>query len=164
GNGAVGVTIEFSGNLVQGNLIGTDITGTLALGNGDRGVFVSDGSDNTIGGTTAAARNLLSANGRGAELRGSNHILQGNFVGTDVASLGSGVAIANETFFVGNSIVGNSMFKNSRVCINLVQNTDGSDGATPNDLTPTPDADTGPNNLQNFPVITSATFSGGQLT
>src|SRR5215211_1488748 len=47
-NLAVGINILFTGNKVQGNLIGTDVTGTLALGNGNRGVFVSGGSGNTV--------------------------------------------------------------------------------------------------------------------
>ena len=46
---------------VVGNTIGTDITGTIAIGNGLAGVEIYESSDNTIGGTTAAARNLISA-------------------------------------------------------------------------------------------------------
>src|SRR5262249_53535873 len=82
-----------SGNTVQGNLIGTDFTGTLALGNSDRGVL-TNGSNTLIGGTTVAARNIISANmGGGVGLfGGSNHMVQGNFIGTDVTGT---VALGN---------------------------------------------------------------------
>lgn len=55
----------------------------------------------------------------------------------------------------GVTITGNSIF-NTTFPIDL-----GFDGPTPND--PAPDADTGPNNRQNFPILTSATLTGGSL-
>ena len=60
----------------------------------------------------------------------------------------------------GNQIRGNSIFSNVRLGINLLGGTENS-GVTANDAC---DADTGSNNLQNFPVITSATSSGGSTT
>ena len=62
GNSKDGVELEASNNLVEGNLIGTNAAGTAALGNGLTGVYVGAAS-NTIGGTTAAARNVISGNG-----------------------------------------------------------------------------------------------------
>jgi hypothetical protein len=47
---------EATGNLVQGNYIGTDSSGTAGLGNFDDGVVILNGPGNTIGGTTAGAR------------------------------------------------------------------------------------------------------------
>ena len=62
GNLVDGITgIGSSGNLIQGNYVGTDVTGSLAIGNGEDGVYLQDGSNNTVGGTAAAARNVLSA-------------------------------------------------------------------------------------------------------
>ena len=61
GNGNGGVSIEGSGVIVQGNLIGTDATGEFADANGGSGVSVI-GEDATIGGTTLAARNVISGN------------------------------------------------------------------------------------------------------
>ena len=57
---------DASDNVVEGNLIGTDITGRPLDASGvhsGTGVDLADGSsDNTIGGTTAAARNIISGN------------------------------------------------------------------------------------------------------
>src|SRR5262245_54496371 len=53
-----------AGNAVQGNFIGTDATGTLALGNSGGVSISSNTSNNTVGGTTPAARNVISGNAR----------------------------------------------------------------------------------------------------
>ena len=70
-------------NGVQGNFIGTDVTGTLPLGNTGVGVE-NDGIANSIGGDTEAARNIIAANNRGISLgNGFENRVQGNFIGTD---------------------------------------------------------------------------------
>jgi titin len=77
--------------VVQGNFVGTDITGTTALANTFRGVSVSGNStDVVIGGSTLAATNLVSGNLRGidlaplaADIPDGTQIL-GNLIGTDV--------------------------------------------------------------------------------
>ncbi len=84
-------------NLVQGNLIGTDPTGTIALGNTGPGVAIYGGSsNNTIGGTTTNTRNIISANASaGVSISGtgtSGNLLLGNYIGTGVAGAG---ALAN---------------------------------------------------------------------
>src|SRR5207248_1090832 len=71
GNGKDGVWIQsFStGDLIEGNTIGTDVTGAVALGNSLDGVFVDGAPNNTIGGTTSGAGNLISGNqGNGLNL------------------------------------------------------------------------------------------------
>ncbi len=96
-NGASGVNLFLgSGNLVQGNLIGTDIHGTAALGYGLDGVIISNGaSANTVGGTAAGSRNVISGNEYGVAIGGtgvSGNVVLGNFIGTDVngtAALGN---------------------------------------------------------------------------
>lgn len=73
------------GDRVEGNEIGTDVTGTVALTTG-AGITIQQGSnDNTIGGTAAGAGNLLSGNiGDGLNIFGSmNDVVRGNFIGTD---------------------------------------------------------------------------------
>jgi hypothetical protein len=88
GNSVRGVHVGGgSNNAVLGNFIGTDPTGTLAVGNAI-GVD-GDGSRYTIGGTVAAARNVISGNTTvGVQcayvpVSGSAQVY-GNYVGTDV--------------------------------------------------------------------------------
>ena len=58
-----------TGVVVQQNFIGTDVTGTKALGNAYSGVTIDGGATNTtIGGTTAGAGNVISANGNDGHL------------------------------------------------------------------------------------------------
>lgn len=88
GNSGDGVSIVGSGSLLQGNFVGTDISGTAVLGNGGSGVVAGDGA--LIGGTTPEARNVISGNGGfgnislGSNGSGSQATVQGNYVGTDV--------------------------------------------------------------------------------
>ena len=89
GNGEDGVLIAVSasGNLVQGNYIGTDVNGTGSLSNLNNGVDIDSGaSNNTIGGTTDGARNIVSSNGFDGILiqaGSAANLVQGNYVGTD---------------------------------------------------------------------------------
>jgi titin len=77
-----------TGNQVQGNFIGTDVSGTAAIGNGEAGVGVDDAPNNTVGGTTAEARNIISGNeDHGVRMRSAGatgNLVQGNYIGTDV--------------------------------------------------------------------------------
>ena len=87
GNFANGVNLVGGAALVQGNLIGTDASGTVAVGNRQDGLFV-DASGTTIGGTGAGERNLISGNfGNGVNLGilGAGSLLKGNLIGTDIS-------------------------------------------------------------------------------
>jgi parallel beta-helix repeat protein len=73
-------------NRIEGNFIGTDPTGTLARGNGNHGVLIIGGASETVvGGSTPAARNLISGNGDKGVLNDGSHAdrYQGNYIGTD---------------------------------------------------------------------------------
>lgn len=112
-NAGGGVQIQDSGtmsNVVSGNYIGTDLSGTAALGNGAVvgagrwGIEISDeASHNRIGGTTGGERNLISGNGDlfcgppelarasggGILVRNSaaSNRVQGNYLGTDASGM-----------------------------------------------------------------------------
>ncbi len=147
GNGAAGVEItgsETNQSTIADNDIGTDYTGTHALGNAGPGVYVLDGAqDNTIGGSAALA----------------------NTIGFNA---GAGVAVgasASDTTTIDNIIRCNSIYGNGDLGINL-----GTQGFVPNGSL----GQSGPNNFLNFPVITTAspgtsttvtgTFSGAANT
>src|SRR5262249_36714685 len=126
---------DASGNVIQGNFIGTQADGISPLGNARNGVTFAHGAhDNVVGGLAAGAGNRIAFNNVGV------------FVGT----AGFGFPDA-----AGDSILGNSIVSNTGLGIDL-----GGDGTTNNDPLPG-DADAGPNNLQNFPVLTGVTASGG---
>ena len=77
-NGQNGIWITGAGTtgvVVEHNFIGTDVTGTKALGNAYSGVEISGGAaNNTIGGTTADAGNVISANrANGIRITGTGH-------------------------------------------------------------------------------------------
>jgi uncharacterized repeat protein (TIGR01451 family) len=180
----VGLRLTNAGNnIVQANFIGTDVSGTLALSNQSHGILIAGTGTNLIGGSTDGDGNLISGNGMsGITILGSSaldNVIQGNFIGTDVngtAGLGNGGAGINIlsapmnlvggmttndgniiafnagagisiTNAVENAILGNSIYSNSSLGIDLH-----ADGVTTND---TGDADTGANNLQNYPVLTN---------
>ena len=134
GNGRCGVLIHGPGtdqNVVAGNYIGTDAAGTGPLGNSGSGVTIT-GSSNTIGGAGASAGNVIAYN-------------QGN-----------GVEVRSESA-VGNRIQGNSIHSNGLLGIDFYLYLGSRGAVNPNDAG---DADLGPNNLQNYPVIQAAAFDG----
>ncbi|TFB08757.1 choice-of-anchor D domain-containing protein, partial [Candidatus Marinimicrobia bacterium MT.SAG.2] len=127
GNFDIGILIdgaEATGNLLQGNYIGTDVTGTVALGNGISGVIFQSASGNTVGGSTEAA-NLIAFNGDD---------------GVEVIGVSAGNAI------LSNSIFSNNQGFPGQTGLGIDLHPDGIRQA--NDPG---DADTGPNNLQNYP-------------
>ena len=96
-NAEVGVDLQgFGQNIVAGNYIGTDVTGTQPLGNGNGsgtfGVGIYDSDGNLIGTDgdgvgDGAERNIISANpGDGVDIGvgSNNNVVAGNFIGTDV--------------------------------------------------------------------------------
>jgi hypothetical protein len=131
GNGKWGVAITdaaTTGNVVSGNVIGTDSGGTTACPNGLGGVLIQNSaSNNMIGGTAVGAFNRIADNN------------------------GVGVTVLSGT---GNGILGNQFYGNTGIAIDL-----GGDGVTLNDSK----GHTGPNNYQDFPVL-SATVSGTNAT
>jgi titin len=182
GNGRYGIRVNAGGGYtVQGNRIGTDVTGTRPLGNGEFGVSVESSGGNLIGGPAPGAGNVIAATATGLSINAEQNTVQGNWIGTDVTgavrlgngvgvfltfrdkviggtgpgegntiayNTGAGVVVDAADSGTGNRIRGNSIHSNGGLGIDL-----GGDGVTPNDPG---DADDGPNGLQNFPVLSRA--------
>jgi CSLREA domain-containing protein len=194
-----------NGNHVEGNYIGTNVSGSAALGNQETGVDISGGAaNNFVGDADPSARNVISGNlgslgtPAGVLIRDvgtDGNTVQSNYIGvaadgaTALGNTGGGVGgsqgvmimsgasnniiggsdpaneaniIANNSgdgvrvagdASIGNAIRGNSIYANTLLGINLAKTGEANGTVTPNDAL---DADTGPNTLQNFPVITTA--------
>jgi parallel beta-helix repeat protein len=119
GNGRFGVGFNGDYITVQGNRIGTDATGTYALGN-NWGIIASNSLGNLIGGPTIAARNVISGNNTGIEIGGSfahDNVVQGNYIGTNAAGSaavgnnydGLFIAFSSNNTVAGNVISGNGL-------------------------------------------------------
>jgi len=81
-----------SRNRILGNFIGTNSAGNAAVGNSN-GIQIYS-SNNTIGGTEAAARNVISGNNFGVEISLTGNRVEGNLIG---ANLDGTASIANGT-------------------------------------------------------------------
>jgi Ca2+-binding RTX toxin-like protein len=135
-NPLVGIDISGTGNLVVGNLIGTDSTGTGALGNYE-GVQIF-GLDNTIGGTAPGAGNLISGNpGFGVYMTNaaSGNLIEGNKIGTDVTgttALGNGVGVDLEFGPSANTIGGTTAGAGNLISGNTSSGVEITNGASAN--------------------------------
>ena len=120
--------------VIQGNYIGCNRIGKL-LGNVGAGVLIINGAaSNTIGGSSPTIGNRITGNLTGVQVEGAESL--------------------------GNTIRCNSISSNLQLGINLLGN-DTSGGVTLNDLG---DFDTGPNDLQNFPKLTTIAYFGSAAT
>ena len=124
-----------SNNSVIGNYIGTGANPTSADANSPyanfAGVSISNAAQgNTIGGTTAATRNLISGNtGLGISIDGANtngNVVEGNFIGTTVAGAGAipnstGVFISGGASFnaIGAGGAGNLISGNDGIAVGI---------------------------------------------
>jgi titin len=190
-----------TGNVVQGNFIGTNAAGTTDLPNATGVRINSNSTGNTVGGTTAAARNVISGNtGAGVFLFGpTGTVVEGNYIGTaadgrtPLGNGGQGVfitvsahentvggtaagagnviafngddgvligAAAGDTNPLdeaagGNTVLGNSIYGNGKVGIDLGPD----DGVTANGTT----GPGSPNVYLIFPVLTAAYAAGNSV-
>ncbi|GKQ59582.1 hypothetical protein QMTAC487_34430 [Sphaerotilus sp. FB-3] len=181
------------GNAVLGNWIGSNADGTAVLGNGGDGIFILDGGDSSrIGGAAPGEGNwVIGAGLFGIEIDGDSTgtTIRGNRVGTDLAGTANFGAVQNgillengaaqssiventvafsgrggvytdgidllSTAGSGNLISRNTLYSNAGQDINL-----GASGLDGNDSL---DADSGANDLQNHPLLSSATLGTGTL-
>lgn len=171
---------DATGIQISGNYIGLAVDGVTPMTSGTDLIQLYDASNLMLGGASAEG-NVIAGNAAfGIRLRvnSTNNTIQGNYIGTDASgtvaagSVSNAIAIENSTNNLvsnnliaygsgpsitlfpgstGNRISQNSLFSNF-FGIDLNAN-----GVTLNDLN---DVDTGSNNLQNFPELTSAYFNG----
>ena len=204
GNSDAGIVIAGGAdNIIENNLVGTDITGAAAQGNLGTGIEISGSNGNII------RENVIGGNGaHGIEtdFDADGTVIHHNFIGissdlsTDLGNFSDGVNVCDgssntvvgslalggntiafnhengigiePTALLNNTWAANSIFENGTVppppsLAGPVSQAIGAiglgidlerDGVTPNDPL---DEDAGPNNLQNFPVITWAVTGGG---
>ncbi len=176
-------------NTVAGNFIGADVTGTSAEPNG-AGVTLDDAHDSTIGATAAADTNVISGNSVGIVITGESemNVVRRNLIGTQADGIsplpntshgilmtggadcntiggipmpyrnviafngGDGIALATDGG-INNYVDPNMIHDNGGLGVDI-----NDDGPTMNDPQ---DADIGANDMQNFPVLTSATTTNG---
>jgi len=176
-----------TGDVVQNNFIGTDVTGTVALPN------QGDGID-AWGSNIQILSNVISSSvGVGIDIAGNtaffgnNNLVQGNFIGTDVnghafansGNQGDGVLISGNNNVVtqntiafngvngvgvmegaGNAIQNNSIFSNGYLGIDL-----NDDGVVTSGFDPNNPFDAQANNDVSFPVLNNSVQNdGAQLT
>ena len=188
----IGLIAVTANNVIQGNFIGTDITGGVAIGNGQHGVSLENILPGvTIGGGGLSDGNLISGNGlSGVQLLSNNGTLvRGNYIGTDLLGSGplpngEGVSIGLNTqnneiggptlsdgnliaFNAGNGIsLAATALTGNLISLNSIYSNGGL-GIDLNDDGVTAndplDADLGPNGLTNFPLLVTATDLGGSL-
>ena len=186
---STGILIYQADNtVIQGNSIGTNVLQDNALPN-ELGIKILSGANySQIGGSAAGAGNIISGNSdKGIYITTSSGTeISGNWIGVNSAGNaipnggdgiwlydaisttvggaasesgniiskngGNGITLRNNSQF--NSITGNAIYGNTDLGIDLNWN---AAGVTLNDIG---DVDTGTNGLQNFPVLTQASFSG----
>jgi hypothetical protein len=129
GNAGNGIAVASSNGVIQGNYIGTDISGKIALPNGNIGLSIA-GTDNLIGGTGLGAGNLISGNVGGGlgffsgisvigpspqEVPAQRNVVQGNLIGTDLTGTvalpngGDGIYFARGGFAGGSNRIGGNV-------------------------------------------------------
>ena len=136
-----GILAGGSGSIIQGNYIGTDVTGTSSGGM----VLGLDllGGNHTIGGDTAAERNIISGSSFAQFFLRAQATIQGNYIGTDVTGTnditgGHGIYVLSTTGTInvggsnpgeGNLISGNNngIWVTSNATLNITGNLIGTD-------------------------------------
>lgn len=174
-------------HIIAGNLIGVSANGQSAIAN-HMGISVEKSRDNDIGLNLPYGFNVISGNTTtGISLSReatTGNLIQNNYIGTDASETlslpnkGAGILVGSGVS--GTTIMHNSIYHNGGDGISVLANAglDNSFGNTYRDngglaidlmndgvtLNDAHDADTGPNNLQNFPVLKQASSTGSAIS
>lgn len=188
-----GIDVSGSNVTIVANYIGINTNG-VANGNSGIGIKINNGANNTIGGTTAATRNVIAANsGGGILITGSSaqgNLIEGNYIGVKpdgstaagnssygimIDGTATGNVIGAITAGAGNLIVNNSGagvavnsgIKNAIRGNSIFANTgQGIDLNNDNKQLSFhgPGAGTGPNLNQNYPTLTAVNLTANSVT
>ena len=122
GGSGVGI-LGSSSVVVEGNWIGSNSAGATGLGNTLNGVALAESTNITIGGPTAAARNMISGNhATGVAIFGSGcaeNLVEGNFIGVDatgenpIGNGGFGVFVGDSAFLGNDSSFTGAAYDNT---------------------------------------------------
>jgi gliding motility-associated-like protein len=187
GNAAYGINLlTAASGTIAGNYIGTNATGTAAVPNALGGLRVDalQTTAITIGGNTLPTGNLIAGNTDvpGIILEGNLATIKNNIIGKSGLANGSGIVFRHTSGTPANhKIVNNTISYNTGTGINLKASTGTGNLISQNSIhhntnlgidldnndvsnNDAGDVDTGPNNLVNFPVITSVTVAEGSTT
>jgi parallel beta-helix repeat protein len=183
-----GISASQAGTVIQGNLVGTDVTGTHAIPNTGGGVSLTKAG--MVGGPGPNDGNVIAANGNQQLTVAGGAVVQGNFIGTDATGTldlgsfggivasgpvtiggigpGEGNTIANGRTGgivvqggAGTTIRGNRIYDNGYYGIGL---TSGANGGYDGNVNDAGDADSGTNGLQNYPILSSVVYGASSTT
>ena len=143
GNDKTGIFLSGTSNIaqgisediikIQGNFIGTDTSGTIDLGNGGSGITIPYNNDDLIGGRNKNEGNVIAFNkGNGVWLEDKDNL-----------------------YGVNNGILGNRIYSNGKLGIELGSEYSSTNGISFNDAG---DGDEGPNHFQNYPQFNDVTY------
>ncbi len=180
------------GTLIEGNLIGTDATGMLAVPNQTTGVWIFNAPQTVVGGTDAAAGNVIAGNGvDGIDVSGAsstNTVVQGNAIGvasdltTSIANAQFGIFFSGSAgkatiggaaanVIASNGGAGVELATGAGTGITIRANVITANGGLGIDLgaagvtaNDAGDVDGGPNGQQNFPVLASIAADGTSVS
>ncbi|HKQ08563.1 MAG TPA: hypothetical protein VJ464_25805 [Blastocatellia bacterium] len=125
------------GNIVEGNYLGTNLSGDAAVPNAFDGIIIAGSRDNLVGGTVEAARNVISGNIHKGVLiingllpnpdfqhmrafsGATNNKVLGNFIGTDYTGTSDGGFDINASAALGNGDDGIGIFGSDNNYIGL---------------------------------------------
>jgi uncharacterized repeat protein (TIGR01451 family) len=141
GNGMYIFGEQSSNSTIQNNIIGSNKSGAANLGNAINGILIYNAQNILIGGIGPSTGNTIANNGKHG------------------VSVEEGVSIATPPQNI--TILGNSIRNNTNLGINLENIAENTNFIDPNDIL---DVDAGPNNLQNYPLITTQTINSTDIT